>query len=69
MRGVGSELREVKAELSASEWWKVKRRVSWMERDATYEERSLREEEREMVRDERWDMRGEAVSRCVERSP
>ena len=69
MRGVGSELREVKAELSASEWWKVKRRVSWIESNATYEERSLREEEREMVRDERWDMRGEAVSRCVERSP
>ena len=54
MTGVGSELREVKAELSASEWWKVKSRVSWMERDATYEDRSLREEEREMVRDERW---------------
>ena len=69
MRGVGSELREVKAELKESEWWKVKRRVSWMDRDATEEDRSLREEEREVVRDERWDMRGEAVSRYVERSP
>ena len=54
MRGVGSELREVKAELKEPEWWKVKRRVSWMDRDATEEDRSLREEEREMVRDERW---------------
>ena len=69
MTGVGSELREVKAELKESEWWKVKRRVSWMDRDATEEDRSLREEEREMVSVERWDMRGEAVSRCVERSP
>ena len=54
MTGVGSELREVKAELRASEWWKVKRRVSWMESNATDEDRSLREEEREMVSVERW---------------
>ena len=40
-----------------------------MERDAMDKERSLMEEEREMVSVERWDMRGEAVSRCVERSP
>ena len=40
-----------------------------MERDATEEDRSLREEERELVSFERWDMRGEAVSRDVERSP
>ena len=39
-----------------------------MERDATDEDRSVREEERELVSFERWDMRGEAVSRDVERS-
>ena len=69
MRGVEIEPREVKTVLRESEWWKAKRRVSRMDRDAMDEDRSLREEEREMVSVERWDMRGEAVSRCVERSP
>ena len=69
MRGVDIEPREVKTVLRESEWWKAKRRVSRMDRDAMDEDRSLREEEREMVSVERWDMRGEAVSRDVERSP
>ena len=69
MRGVEIEPREVKTVLRESEWWKAKRRVSRMDRDATDEDRSLREEEREMVSVERWEMRGDAASRDVERSP
>ena len=40
-----------------------------MESNAVDDERSMMEEEREVASVERWEMRGEAVSRFVERSP
>ena len=43
--------------------------MSKIDRDAMDDERSMMDEESKLARDERWDMRGEAVSRCVERSP